>query len=459
LTVYREKLRWMLVILTAAALSFGAAACGGDENNNDQNRDAQNGSQGTTGGTGATGATESVPFTGATGTDSTTAVAGSASGPLVASIRYFAPESPWNTTVQGLPVAPNSARLLELGLQRKAVREVPGQQGVVTFTRVPEDPDITINTEQWAPLVVSAGGDGAEMTRMVCRQSDCGSNDPPVPDELALPPGTTPDPRYDGWMSVIDLEEGVGYDFWRARRQSDGTISFQFSKGWTLGGPGFSRPVSEDPERAPGARGSGLPLFAGLISPGELTAGRIDHALAISMPGIARRNFVQPASVTNGVGSRAALPAGARIRLRAGVSLRNSPFAPRRIRVARFDSRGRPDPKGKFDRQGNLLPRRILDGSATQIRARSVETILTALREYGAIAVDRAAVPTLYAPRGMPRRLIRGDELDWLTIDDFEVVQLPPLFKDPPLAQVALEGPAGGDSGSVQSGQAAGGGQ
>ncbi len=238
-----------------------------------------------------------------------------------------------------------------------------------------------------------------------------------------MPPGTAPDPRYDGWLSVINPEEGVGYDFWRARRQSDGTISFQFSKGWSLDGPGFSKPVAEDPIRATGARGSGLPLFAGLISPGELTQGRIDHALAISLPGIARRNFVQPASATNGIGDRKSLPAGARIRLRAGVGIKN---APRKF-------------KG--------------------LRSRSVETILTALREYGAIVVDRSAVPTLYAPRGTSNRLINGNELNWLTVDDFEAIQLPQVYKDPPLAQVALEGPSGSSAGSVQSGQAAGGGQ
>jgi hypothetical protein len=453
-----ERLRWLTVASVTALISLGILACGGG-NNNEQNADnaAQN-ATGNTGATGNRGTTDSVPFTGVTGTDSATATAGSASDSAVDSVRFFAPESPWNTTVEGLPVAANSARLLELGLQRIGVREVPGEQGVETFVR-PRTPRLTINTEQWAPLVVTAGGDGSENTQMICRQSDCGSTDPPVPKQIALPPGTTPDPSYDGWLSVIDLDEGVGYDFWRARRQSDGTISFQFSKGWTLDGPGFSRPVAEDPERAPGARGSGLPMFAGLISPGELTAGRIDHALAISLPGIARRNFVQPASVTNGIGESASLPAGARIRLRDGINLRNSPFSPKRVRVLRFDARGRRDPEGKFDRNGNLLDRRVLDGSATEIRARSVETILTALREYGAIVVDRSDVPTLYAPRGTSRRLVRGDELDWLTIDDFEVIELPRIYRDPPLAKVALEGPDAAVEGSVQSGQAAGNGQ
>ena len=79
--------------------------------------------------------------------------------------------------------------------------------------------------------------------------------------------------------------------------------------------------------------------------------------------------------------------------------------------------------------------------------------------EHGAIVVDRSSVPTLFAPRGTSRRLVRGNELDWLTVDDFEAVQLPPIFKDPPLAEIALEGPAAQSEGTVQSGQAAGSGQ
>ena len=415
-----ENLRRLVIFASVAAISLGAAACGDDDSNDQQansNNGANTGNTGATGATGATGTTGTAPASAGAA-----AASNSTSNAAVDSIRFFATNSPWNTRADGLPIAANSARMIQLAVQRIAVREVPGRDGVFTFIRKRPEA-LTVNTEAWAPLVVSAGGDGAEMTNMVCRQSDCGPSDPKVPSQLALPPGTTPDPRYDGWLSVIDPERGVGYDFWRARRQDSNTISFQFSKGWTLDGPGFSQPVSEAPLRAPGARGSGLPLFAGLISPGELTAGRIDHALAISLPGIARRNFVQPASVTNGIGDRKSLPAGARVRLRDGVGIRNSPR----------------DFKG--------------------VRSRSVETILTALREYGAIVVDRSAVPTLFAPRGTSRRLVRGNELDWLTVDDFEAVQLPPIFKDPPLAEIALEGPAAQSEGTVQSGQAAGSGQ
>ena len=62
-----------------------------------------------------------------------------------------------------------------------------------------------------------------------------------------------------------------------------------------------------------------LPLFAGMIDPQQASKGTINHALAIAIPGLARRNYVQPASVTDGVGRLESLPAGARIRLRANV--------------------------------------------------------------------------------------------------------------------------------------------
>ena len=61
--------------------------------------------------------------------------------------------------------------------------------------------------------------------------------------------------------------------------------------------PGYSEPYHE------GARGSGLPLFAGLIRPERAARpGEITHALAISVPGPAQGVFVQPASSTDGNG-------------------------------------------------------------------------------------------------------------------------------------------------------------
>ena len=398
--------RWVAIVSLIALLSFTAVACGGDDG--DSGDSGNNTSQGTTGETGETGATgdqltEEDATAGQTSAETANAVSQSESDSIVAGGRVFADNSPWNTEVDGLAIDPESNRMLDLASERRGVKEVPGQEGLQTIIRR-VNKGLHINTEAWAPLIVEAGGDGAEVTEFVCRQQKCSSEDPAVPDSIAIPPNTTPDPRYDGWLSVIDAEAGLGYDFWRARRQTDNTISYQYAKAWTLDGPGFSQPVSVDPERAVGARGSGLPLFAGVIGSEEAAQGRINHALAIAVPGLARRNFVQPASVTDGNGEPDSLPAGARIRLRANVTADD-----RDVRV-----RG--------------------------ARRRSAESILVALRQYGAIVVDRAAVPTLYSPRGTSDAVIQGSELSWLTLDDFEVIALPTLYQDPPLEQVNQEG-------------------
>jgi hypothetical protein len=327
---------------------------------------------------------------------------------------YFSADSPWNAAVEALPKAPESAKMLKLARRRQGVEELPENKGYRNVERVARQ-GFAVNAERWAPLVVEAGSSGAVSTPMVCRQAQCGPPDEKVPAQLMLPAATTPAPSYDGWLSVIDRQKGVGYDFWRARREDDGSISYQFAKTWKLDGPGFSKPVAEEPVRAPGARGSGLPLFAGVIGPAELQAGEINHALALSVPGLARGVYVQPASVTDGVGSPKSLPAGARIRLKTS-ALRSQP------------------------KSDDARP--------------SVEAILVALRKYGAIVVDRASVPTLYAAAGTPPSLVKENELHWLKLKDFEVISLPKILKDPPPDQVRSEGltttvsaPVGGGGG------------
>lgn len=308
-----------------------------------------------------------------------------------AGARYFSDASPWNTPIDTVPIDSRSNSMIDLAKRRIGVIEQPGREPrrVSRLIRA----GVALNTVSWAPVIVEVNRQNGTETKLLCRQVDCGPGIQ-VPKSLPLPTGAQPDPRYDGWMSIIDRPNGIGYDLWRARRQDNGTITFQFSKAWALNGPGFSRPVSIAPERAVGARGSGLPLFAGVVEPNELQTGQIDHALAMSVPGLARRRYVQPASVTDGIGPVRALPAGARLRLKANV---------------------RPNPK-------------VVKGA----KRRYAEAIVAALRRYGAIIVDRAAVPTLYGQYGTLGQYVVGDELDWLRLDDFEVISLPTLRLDPP---------------------------
>lgn len=125
--------------------------------------------------------------------------------------------------------------------------------------------------------------------------------DVPVPD-FAVPDSG------EGHMAIIDLSSGYEYDFWLAKKSG---------AAWTAG---WANKISY---RGDGvypdglaARGSGMALTAGMIWPEELRNGHIDHALVFSYPYTKARQYVYPASKTDGTSTRAdAIPMGARIQL------------------------------------------------------------------------------------------------------------------------------------------------
>ena len=367
--------RRTVALVAATGLSVVLTACGSDDSSE-------------SGRTPSPEVTVTADAEGGTTTDGTTTTDG---GTVVstAARRYFSDTSPWNQRVDDADVDPRSAALIEAAQQRQGVIEDGNE--ITTTTRTITDP-LYINTEAWTVPVVAGG----QPTAVVCRQSQCGDGDDTI--TLTIPDDIDPDPRYDGWFTIFDTSENIAYDLWRARREDDGTISYHYMKEWALDGPGYSEPQQV------GARGSGLPLFAGLLGADELEAGLIEHALAISVPGPAQNFFVQPASSTDGNGAADSLPEGARIRLRADV-------VPERPR----------DP-----RTGKLI-------KITKQQQRISDAIVLALRTYGAIVVDRAEVPTLYAQRDVTAGLLEGNELQGLTLADFEVIELGERYQYPPV--------------------------
>lgn len=321
--------------------------------------------------------------------------------------RFFSNNSPWNTRVDSMSVEKDSERMISRARERLGVIERQGNLPPKIERRVVNE-GLYINTEAWTTPVISGG----EPTSLICRQEVCGDGDETL--VLNIPTDVDPDPRYDGWFSIFDPDGQVAYDLWRARRESDGSISYHFMRKWDLDGPGYH------PAYTVSARGSGLPLFAGLIRPGELESGRIEHALAISVPGPSQSYFVQPASSTDGNGRPNSLPEGARIRLKADITL----------------------PPPRDPRNGKLI-------KLTPSQQRLADAIVATLRTYGAIVVDRAAVPTLYAQRDVTAGLIRGNELQGLRLDDFEVVDLGRRYDYPQQQEVVAE-----DSGPSSSAEA-----
>jgi hypothetical protein len=318
----------------------------------------------------------------------------------------FSAESPWNTEVTGAPIAASSDELLAASKIRTSV----GSDGL---------PTEVLNTREWTTPIVADG----EPTVLTCRQQRCGDGVGGKDITLAIPADVDPDPLHDGWFTVLDQRTRTGYDLWRARREDDGTISYHFLRTWDLDGPGFNQPYVVS------ARGSGLPLFGGVIRAAELERGRIDHALAISIPGPRAGVFLQPASSTDGNNAnQGSLPEGARIRLKADVAL---PLDPDQVTRAR--------------------------------------AIVAALKRYGAIIVDRAAAPTLYVEKVAAESdrppLLLGYELLSLGLDDFEVVdyrdqkryRYPPEGVDPSrLEPVGGVGSGSGTDSGVPSSRAPG---
>ena len=311
--------------------------------------------------------------------------------------KFFEADSPWNTRVDNATVDKDSARMINQARERVGVVQRVGQNTYYPDRRIVNE-GVYINTDRWTTPVVAGG----VPTKLVCRQLVCGDGE--RTQVLSIPSDVDPDPRFDGWFTVFDVSKPVAYDLWRARREDNGTISYNYMRKWDLNGPGYQKPYLSS------ARGSGLPLFAGLIRPNELQAGLINHALAISVPGPAQSVFVQPASATDGNGRVTSLPEGARIRLKANVKV--------------------PEPVDPIS--GKVI-------KLTAQQRRMSDAIVAALRTYGAIVVDRAAVPTLYAQRDVTRNMISGNELLGLRLEDFEVIELGKRYKFPPENQRGVE--------------------
>lgn len=323
----------------------------------------------------------------------------------------FASSSPWNTPVQSLDRAGRSTSMI-----RQAAIQPVEPEDQTRLQRKNTYRNLAINLTGWAPGVYQVGA-GEPMT-LVCRQDPCGEKGALPPRTLRLPADLVSDSGHDGWIVLVDESTDTVWDLWRTRRVGN-TVSFEFVRKWQLDGDGVGVPASREPNRVPSVRGSGLPMLAGLIRPRELRAGRIPHTLAMAVPGPAAINFVLPAGTTNGLAQRNSLPQGARIRLK--------PSAYRRLNQRRVRSNRIITVNGRRQRS-----RAIVVQEGRRKRSKGATAVLQALYTYGAIIVDRANSPTLYAQRNADYRgLLAANSLSELKLTDFEVVSLGRVFRDP----------------------------
>lgn len=123
---------------------------------------------------------------------------------------------------------------------------------------------------------------------------------------IQMPAAAEPSGGSDGSMVVIDSSTHMGYDFWRASRTSPSSWSAGWGTRFEMNGPGTGG----------GATGAGVPLLAGLPRLGEMTQGRIGHALSFSSNDTCSSVYRYPASKTDGKSTQSdCIPEGARIQL------------------------------------------------------------------------------------------------------------------------------------------------
>jgi hypothetical protein len=222
--------------------------------------------------------------------------------------RFFSPSSFWNRPVAAGPRDPRSAELTAhfaaaVAAERRAGRG-PG-----------------INTSQWSVPVYRVPANQPRV-RVELRSRP---ERRPLPAlrrawrRVPLPRLPVPAAGTDRPLVVWQPSTDKLWEFWGMKRELDG--------GWKAAWGGAIRDVSRSsgaygPRSWRGATGawgasaSGLSIVGGLITFEDFERGKIDHALAMSVPGVRAGEYSLPARRTDGTSlDPLALPEGAHLRL------------------------------------------------------------------------------------------------------------------------------------------------
>lgn len=269
--------------------------------------------------------------------------------------RFFSDDSFWNTPIAAdAEPDPRSPRFVEL-LRREPTGGL--HINIVHFT-IPVyevDADTPLRTVHQR---VALDKDGQQRTwgpadRTFGQAPDFGP-------EVPIPDHAVSDPATDKHMALVDPQRGLCWDMWAARRREDGEWESYTGMHYPLKSEGVwdvsDFPVLDGESihfHGPG-RAAGVPIIAGLIMREEVMAGRIEHKLAFATRYSAYKEFVSPATWTDG-GLVGGVPEGAVLQL---------------------------DPDLDLD-QFDLSP--------------GGRTVAKALQEYGMVNVDCAGAGTLYA--------------------------------------------------------------
>ena len=143
-----------------------------------------------------------------------------------------------------------------------------------------------------------------------------GPNFNPVP----IPENALPDAENDAHLAIVDREKQIAWDMWGLKKLEDGSWESKTGMTYRLDGDGIFDGeklgyVDDESVHFHGpSRAAGVPIFAGLIMYDEIMSGKISHKLSCAIRYAAHREFVYPATWTDGY-VEGGIPEGAVIRL------------------------------------------------------------------------------------------------------------------------------------------------
>ena len=136
-------------------------------------------------------------------------------------------------------------------------------------------------------------------------------------DAVPIPPRAQPAAGTDSQITIYQPSTNRLWEYWDLRRYHDGWHArWGGAMDNVSSSPGYYTPSSWGGALSVwGASATSLPLIAGTMTLAELESGRIDHALAITIPDPRAGVVAWPAQRSDGTGTAAELPEGAHLRL------------------------------------------------------------------------------------------------------------------------------------------------
>lgn len=221
--------------------------------------------------------------------------------------RLFAPDSVWNKPLPANPLLDPASRRLVGNFAAQA--EAEGEAGTGPF----------IQTFSYStPIYVVGPRQGTVRVAIDTDQNSVWVHSlQGASDAVPIPPHAQPAAGTDSQITVYQPSTNRLWEYWDLHRYRDGWHArWGGAMDNVSNSPGYYTPSSwGDALSVWGASATSLPLIAGTMTLAELESGRIDHALAITIPSPRAGVVAWPAQRSDGTGTSADLPEGAHLRL------------------------------------------------------------------------------------------------------------------------------------------------